>query len=157
MTLPEVNLGAYTVQDHEDHHGIIHDAMNRLFDDAILVGETLTKTSPGTGLGTIGTAQTHYTFADQVQDFTHDSAGILAIAAGRQTKAIRVTASANIAGMTVGGLELVGQGFSQVWVRIEATASITVDLSGSFEVVGTAPASLASGESIAFIVQRWNT
>ncbi len=159
MTLPEVDLGTMTIQDHEDHHNTIHDVLNRLFDDTDLVGEVLCKTSSGTGTGTIGTAQAHYTFPDQVKDYTHSVAGTLAIAASRQTKAIKVSASANISGMTIGGMELIGQGFSEVWVQIEATAAITVDLAAAsnVSVIGTPVTSLAIGETVEFIVQRWDT
>lgn len=159
MTLPEVDLGTLTVQDHEDHHNTIHDILNRLLIDTSSVGEVLCKTSGGTGTGTIGTAQPHYTFPAQVRSYTHSAAGALSIAAERQTKAIKVSASANITSLAVGGLEFIGQGFSQVWVQITATAPITLNLTGAanLKVIGTPVTSLASGESVEFIVQRWDT
>lgn len=158
MSLPEVGLGPLTAEDHEQHHVTIHDILNRLQVDSTTPGDMLMKTAAGTGANTVGTAQPQYHWPNQVQAVTHSVAGALAIAAARDTRAIKVTASANITSMTVGGLELVGDGFSQVWVRIEATAAITLALtSASFEIVGTAPTALANGEAVQFLVQRWNT
>ncbi len=158
MSLPEVGLEGMTVEQHKTQHVTIHDVLNRLKEDSTTPGDMLMKVAAGTGVNTIGVGQPHYTWPNQVKDYTHDTAGTLAIAASSDTKAIEVTASANITALTVGGLELVGDGFSQVWVRIEATAAITLSLpSASFEIVGTAPTSLAAGEAVQFLVQRWNT
>lgn len=159
MTLPEVDLGLLDVQDHKEHHATMHDLWNKLLVDATLEGEVLMKTSPGTGAATVGTAQPHFTFASQIRTFTHSSPGPLAISATRQTRAIRVNASADITGLSLTGLELVGDGFSQVWVRILATsASLSLDLSsGIVEVVGSPPTTLSLGEAARFIVQRWDT
>ena len=158
MTLPETDLGPLTANDHEAHHVTIHDVLNRLLVDADKVGDTLMKTASGTGAGTVGAAQPHYVWPNQVVEVTHSVAGALALAAARDTRAIKVTASANITSLTVGGLELIGDGFSTVWVQIEATAAITLALvSASFTIVGTAPTALANGETAQFIVQRWNT
>ncbi len=157
MSLPEVGLGPLTAEDHEQHHVTIHGGINPLF-ESTTPGDMLMKTVAGTGVNSIGVGQPHYTWPNQVKAYTHDTAGTLAIAASSDTKSIKVTASANITALTVGGLELVGDGFSQVWVRIEATAAITLSLpSASFEIVGTAPTALAAGEAVQFLVQRWNT
>lgn len=158
MTLPETGLGALTAQDHEDHHLTLHDLMNRLLVDADKPGDTLMKTTAGTTPASIGAAQPHFCYSNQVKTVNHTVAGALTIAADRDTRAIKIVASANITSLTVNGLELVGDGFSQIWVRVEAGAAITVDLSGAnYDVVGTAPTSLANGEAVQFLVQRWNT
>lgn len=158
MSLPEANLGALTAQDHEDHHLVVHDVLNRLLVDADTPGDTLMKVATGATPASVGAAQPHYCWPNQVKSYTHSTAGGLVIAANRDTRAIKVVATANITSLTVNGLELVGDGFSQVWVRIEAGAAISTTLtSGNLVVVGAAPTSLAAGEVVQFLVQRWNT
>ena len=157
MTLPEADLGALTAQQHEDHHLVIHPMLNELLVDADLVGDVLGKVSSGTGLATVGTFQPHFTHANQIEDVTHSSSGVLTLAAQRDTRVFRVTASANITGLASTGMEFIGDGFSMVWVRIRAIAAITIDLSGSVEAIGSPPASLESGETYAFPMQRWDT
>ncbi len=156
-TLPESGLDALNVADHVLHHELIADTLNKILDDALAVGDALVKTSAGTGVATVGAIQPHYTHPNQVKTVAHSTAGALILAVTRDTKAMKVNASADITSLSVTGMELLGLTHGSIRVLIEATASIAVSFTaGSLVVINPPPSTLASGQSARFELERWN-
>lgn len=151
MSLPEIDLSALTTADHTAHHVAIHDLLNRLLTDAA-VGDVLTKLAAGSALATVGPAQAGHIYNNQVVTVSHTVAGPLVINCTAQTRVVLVTASANIVGLTVNNLALLGDGYAEVRIRIQAAAGITVAATPTnIEVaMGTVPTTMATG-AVAYI------
>lgn len=143
--------------DHRDHHLILHGLFNTLI-ESTAIGDVLGKVSPGSDSTAIGNFQPHFVFDNQVDVHTHSTNGVAALAVQRDSRALLVDASANITGVTVAGLELLGNEFASVIVRLAASVAITVNWSVSGGVVtrGIVPTSMAPGDYVIFELQRWN-
>lgn len=132
--------------------------MNQVLVDSDKVGDCLMKVTTGTDPTSVGAAQPQFTWANQVRPISHDTAGVLQFAVGRDTKVVDVTASANITGLDVIAMELLGDTFGRVIVRVTATAAISVQLGGGlFDAIGDIPATLAVGQVFQFEARRFFT
>lgn len=154
-SLPTTGLTGTPVADHQDHHLSLHEIHNHLV-SAGIAGDIVMRIGSGTASGSFARRQRHYVLPEQTMTVTHSSSGSLTFAVTGQTRAVKVNASANVTGITVTGMDLLGVQFSEIDVLLVATANITVDLSSGSLVYGTAPASMTAGQSVPFTVQRWN-
>jgi hypothetical protein len=155
-TLPETDLDTTHDDDHIDHHGLIHAIANRLL-DATGAGDALTKTAATETLASLTAIQPHYVLSAQTLDHAHTVAGAVGVTITAATRVVRVTASANITGLTITGHDLIGLTHSELRILIEATASINVDLSGVDHIIGTVPATMVNGDRFSLRLQRWET
>jgi hypothetical protein len=140
--------------EHEDNHEALHDLANKLVTDA-QVGDVATKVVTGSTVGTIAPIQPHYIHNEQVLQLTHSAVGVLTINCTRFTRVVVVTASANITGLVVNNLQLVGEGYGHVDVWIYATVGISLSFAGSVISAPAPPATLASGARGLFRVARF--
>lgn len=154
MTLPETGLVGLTKAEHEDHHEALHDLANKLVTDA-QVGDVAMKVVAGSTVGTVAPTQPHYIHNEQVLAVAHSSPGVLTITCSRFTRVVVVTASANITGLVVNSLNLVGAGYAHVDVWIYASAGITLSFAGSVIAAPAPPGTLASGARGLFRVARF--
>lgn len=144
---PVSGLESLDVTAHKGHHSDIHDILNIPI-DAGEIGATLVKVGSGATPAALGGIHPHYNLPNHRKAHTHSAAGVLSFAVDSGTRVVDVTASANITGLSVAGMELLGGPYGRIIVRLSATASITVDLSGVGEVTATYPSSMASGQTI---------
>ena len=155
MVLPESNLAALTVTEHSAHHVELHKINNLLVTAVDGDGAVLVKLNTGSTSAALGVVHSHYNFPDHYLTVNHTAAGPLTILVTAATRVVDVVASANITGLAVGAMELLGQEFGSIMVRIQATAAITMDLTGVGDVLGAPPTTLANGEGFTFLYQRW--
>jgi hypothetical protein len=156
VTLPEVDLDQLTVTEHEAHHVALHDLLNKLLVDAD-VGDQLTKTAADASVGSVGNIQPQYVWPNQQLEVSHTSAGPLTITLTRFIRAVRITATANITSLVVNGFDTLGDLFAMVNARIDATGTISVDLSGDPELfIANDPGSSLTDESAVSRIARWS-
>ncbi len=152
-TLPTSGLAGTAVNDHIAHHEGLHDLNNKLVNSAA-VGTVLMRDSTSAAVSALTPKMPFFTYPSQCQTVSHASAGPLSFTVTAATKAVRVNAAANITDITVAGMADLGP-WGLVWVRLVASASITLAFSSAI-VVGGAPATLAAGQSTVFCYQSWD-
>ncbi len=152
-TLPQTGLSTLALNDHITHHEGLHE-LNNAFMASAAIGSVLVRDGTGAAPSAWSQRQPHFTYPSQCKTVTHSAAGTLAFSVDPQTRAVRINAGANITDITVSNLSVLGP-FGCVWVRLVATAAITVAFS-SVIVVGSAPASLSAGQSTVFAYQNWD-
>jgi hypothetical protein len=152
--LPTTGLTGASVNDHITHHEGLHD-LNNLLVNTATIGSVIVRDSTSAAVSALAARQPHFTYPSQCLTFNHTAAGTLAFTVDASTRAVRVNASANITDITVSGMTNLGVPWGCVWVRLVATATITLTFS-SVVVVGSSPATLNAGQSTVFAYQNWN-
>lgn len=155
--LPETGLSGLFVADHVTHHETLHGLNNRITETTSAVGDALVRSGTGQTLADFEARNPDYVWPAQTRTHYHYTTGPLTFTVdGEWLRAIRVVADSPIQGLSITNLESRGPTFAQIWVLLEViTQTITIDLSPA-TIVGGAPATMAAGTSIPFLLQRWN-
>lgn len=149
--LPETGLTGSPVNNHINHHETLHALNNRFNVAGTGYSSVLMKDTSASGWSPYPIS---YCFAENTKTVAHSSSGILTFSVTSFIRVVRVNAGANITGLNVTGMDSYGP-FGQIWIRLVATANITVNLS-NVNVIGGAPTALANGESTVFQLHYWN-
>lgn len=149
MTLPEGDL----TTDHITHHTTLHDLLNLLGPDITAAGRVLMVESLGTP-NAVGGRSPMELMTGHLLTVTHSVAGALTIPLARETRAVVVTASANITSGVITNGSLAGDWF-ELPVLLKATASITVDLTGITTVGPAVPGSMVNTDAVPFRAMVW--
>lgn len=156
MSLPEstIELSALTVAEHEAHHVTVHDVLNKLLEDSDTVGDVLGRVGTGTGASATGRFQPHFTFDSQVKNHSHSVAGQLSFTVPRDTRVVKVAATADVTGIADVDMSALGA-FGEIVVLVTASAAISFTAaSAATVVVGSVPANLSAGQSVVFLLQK---
>jgi hypothetical protein len=151
--LPITGLTGASVNDHISHHEDLHE-LNNLLVNTAPVGSVVMRDTTSPAVSSFAARQTHYTYQTQCKTVVHAAAGPLSFTVDHATRAVRVNVSANITDITVAGMADLGP-WGLVWVRLVASAAVTLAFSSAI-VVGGSPATLAAGQSTVFCYQNWD-
>ena len=152
-TLPTTGLTGTPVNDHIAHHEALH-SLNNLIIGSAAIGSVIVRDTTSASTAALAARMPFYTYAEQCKTFSHSAAGPLAFTVDAATKAVRVNVAANITDITVSGMSNLGP-WGLIWVRLVASASITLAFSSAV-VVGGSPTTMTAGQSTVFAYQNWD-